>query len=172
MANVNVDQSRAIRLLITYRPKTDGNFKQWVRHIKHYFTLLNIDIARKTTMLLYILEEEASLTAFHLGLTDASNYDVAKQAPMQYFSPVETPEKLRTKFYQRFQCPDESLEQYAIELRVLSSKSYPTMNKDVLEKMAKEQFIFGVSNSIARDKLIVKRLNKLNTAIKCAGLLK
>ena len=84
-------------------------------------------------MLLYNLEEEASLTTFHLGLTDTSDYDKAKQAQMQYFSPLETPVELRTKFHQRFQSSDESLEHYAMELRVLSSKAYPTMNEDVLE---------------------------------------
>ena len=109
MANANVDQSRAIRPPKAYRPKLDGDFKQWVRHLEHYFTLLNIDVARKTTMLLYNLWEEASLTAFHLGLTDASDYDEAKKALMQYFSPVETPEALRTKFHLRFQSSDESL---------------------------------------------------------------
>ena len=50
-------------------------------------------------MLLYNLGKEVLLTAFHLGLTDASNYDVGKQALMQYSSPVETPEELRTKFH-------------------------------------------------------------------------
>ena len=103
---------------------------------EHYCTLLNINVARKTTMLPYNLREKASLTTFHLGLTDASDYDEAKQAFMQYFSPVETLEEFRTKFYQRFQSSDKSLEQYAIELKVLNTKAYPTMDKDVLEKMA------------------------------------
>ena len=85
--NPNVDQSRAIRPPKAYRPKTDGDFKQWVRHLEHYFTLLNIDNGCKTTMLLYNLGEEASVTAFHLGLTDATDYEVAKQALMQYFHP-------------------------------------------------------------------------------------
>ena len=87
----NYDQSKAIRPPKAYQPKTDGDFKPWVRHLEHYFTLLNIDNARKTTMLLYNLGEEASLTAYHLGLTDNSNYKVAKTALMQYFSPIETP---------------------------------------------------------------------------------
>ena len=170
MANVNVDQSRAIRPPNAYRPKIDGDFKQCVRHLEHYFTLLNIDNARKTTMLLYNLGEEASLTAFHLGLTDASDYDIAKQALMQCFSPVETPEELRTKFHQRFQSPDESLEHYAMELRVFISKAYPTINEDVLVEMAKQQFILGVRNSITCERLIVKRPEKLKDAIVFASL--
>ena len=144
--------------------------QEWVRHLENYFTLLNIDVARKTTMLLYNLGEESSLTAFHLGLTDASDNDAAKQALMQYFSPVETPEELRTKFHQRFQISDESLEHYAMDLRVLSSKAYPTMDDDVLEKMAKQQFILGVRNSITQERLIVKRLEKLKDAIEFAKL--
>ena len=47
-------------------------------------------------MLLYNLGEEASLSAVHLGLTDATDYDEAKKALMQYFSPVETRKELRT----------------------------------------------------------------------------
>ena len=170
MANVNVDQSRAIRPPKAYRPKIDGDFKQWVRHLEHYFILLNIDNASKTTMLLYKLGEEALLTAFHLGLTDASDYDVANQALMQYFSPVETPEELRTKFHQRFQSPDESLEHYAMELRVFISKAYPTMIEDVLEEKAKQQFILSVRNSITLERLIVTRPEKLKDAIEFARL--
>ena len=84
---------------------------------------------------------------------------------MQYFSPVETPEELHTKFHQRFQSSDESLEHYAMELRVLSLKAYPTMDKDVLEEMAKQEFIVGVKNSIICERLIVKRPVKLKAAI-------
>ena len=121
-------------------------------------------------MLLYNLGEKASLTAFHLGLTDANDYDEAKKALMQYFSLVETPEELRTKFHQRFQSSDESLEHYAMELRVRSSKAYPTINKDVLEEMVKQQFILGIRNSITRERLIVKRPEKLKDAIQFARL--
>ena len=63
----NYYQSKTIRPPKAYQPKTDGDFKQWVRHLEHYFILLNIDNARKTTMLLYNLGEEASLTAYHIG---------------------------------------------------------------------------------------------------------
>ena len=170
MAHVNVDQSRAICPPKAYRPKTEGDFKQWVRHSEHYFTLLNIDNARKITMLLYNLREKASGTAFHIGLTDANNYDVAIQALMQYFSTVETPEELRTKFHQRFQFPKKSLKHYAMELRVLSLKAYPTMDEDVLEEMAKTQFILGVKFFINRERLIVKRPEKFKDAIEFARL--
>ena len=165
MANVNVDQSRAIRQPKAYRLKTDGDFKQWVRHLKHYFTLLNIDNARKTIMLLYNLKEKASLTAFRLGLTDTSDYDVAKQALMQYFSPLKTPKKLRTKFPQRFQSFDESLENVAMELRVLSLKTYPTINENNLKEMAKQQWILGVRKSCTSERLIVKGPENLKDAI-------
>ena len=170
MANMNVDQCRAIRPPKAYRPKIDGDFKQLVRHLEHYFTLLNIDNARKITMLLYNLGEEAFLSAFHLGLTDASDYNVAKQALLQYFLPIETPEELRTKFHQRFQSPDENLEHYAMELRVFISKAYPTMKENVLEEMAEQQLKIGVRNSITRERLIVKRLVKLKDAIEFSRL--
>ena len=70
---------------------------------------------------------------------------------MQYFSPVETPEELRTKFHQRYQGPDETHEHFAMELRVLCSKAYKSMGPDELEDMAKQQFILGVRNNIVRD---------------------
>ena len=62
-------------------------------------------------MLLYNLGEKASLTAFHLGLTDASDYDEVKKALMQYFSPVETPEELRIS----------SIRDFTALMRVLST---------------------------------------------------
>ena len=68
-----VDLNRSIRTPKPYYPKKDGDFKTWVRHLEHYFTLLNIGDARKTTVLLYYLGDEASNTAFHLNITDATN---------------------------------------------------------------------------------------------------
>ena len=146
----NYDQSKAIRPPKAYLSKTDGDFKQWVRQLEHYFALLNIDNARKTTMLLYNLGNEASLTAYHLGLSDNSDYEAAKTALMQYFSPIETPEELRTIFYQRYQNVDETPEHYAMTIRVLSSKAYPNLDDNFLEEMAKHQFILGVRNPITR----------------------
>ena len=67
--------------------------------------------------------DEASNTAFHFNHSDATNYDDAKAALMQYFSPVETPEELRTKFNQQYQEPDETLEHFAMEIRVLCAKA-------------------------------------------------
>ena len=55
-----------------------------------------------------------------------------------------------------------------MELRVLSSKAYPIMDRNVLEEMAKQQFILGVRNSITRERLIVKRPEKLKDAIEFA----
>ena len=72
-------------LLSRTTPKIDGDFKTWVRHLEHYFTLLNVGDGRKTTVLLYYLRDEASNIAFHLNITDATNYDDAKEALMQYF---------------------------------------------------------------------------------------
>ena len=166
----NYDQSKAIRPPKAYQPKTDGDFKQWIRHLEHYFTLLNIDNSRKTTMLLYNLGEEASLTAYHLSLSDNSDYEITKTAVMQYFSPFETPEKPRTIFHQRFQNVDEALEHYAMTIRVLASKAYPKMDDNFVEKMAKHQFILGVRNPITRERLIVKRFEKLKDAIEFARL--
>ena len=161
MANANVNQSRAFRPPKAYRPKTDGDFIQYVPHLEHYFTLLNIYLLHQTTMLLYNLGEEAFFTAFHLGLTDATGYDEAKTALMQCSPQVETLKELRTKIHRRFQSSDDSLEHYAMELRVLSSKAYPTIDRNVLEKMAKLQFILKIRNSITREKLIVNRPEKL-----------
>jgi len=101
------------------------------------------------------LGDEASNTAYHLKITDATDYEEARDSLMQYFSPVETPEELRTNFHQRFQLPDETLEHFAMELRVLCSKAYKTMHADELEDMAKQQFILGVRSNLMKERLIV-----------------
>ena len=126
---------------------------------------------RKTTVLLYYLGNEASNTAFYLNITDATNYDDAKEAQMQCFSPVETPEELRTKFHQRYQGPDETLEHFAMKLRVLCFKVYKSMGPDELEDMAKQQFILGVQNNIIRERLIVHLIKNMKDAIEYGRLL-
>ena len=166
----NYDQSKTIRPPKEYQPKNGGDLNQWVRHLEHYFTLLNIDNASKTTMLLYNLGEEASLTAYHLCLSDNSGYEIAKTVLMQYFSPIKTPEELRTIFHQCFQNVDETLEHYAMTIRVLASKAYPKLYDNFVEEMAKHQFILGVRNPITRERLIVKRPEKLKEAIKFTRL--
>ena len=45
-AGAMVDLNRSIRTSKPYYPKKDGDFKTWVRHLEHYFTLLNIGDAR------------------------------------------------------------------------------------------------------------------------------
>ena len=164
------DLMKTIRAPKAYRPKIDGDFKDWVRHLEHYFTLLNIDPQRRTTMLLYYLGDEASKAAFHLNLDDNTRYEDAKAELMQYFSPVETPEELRAKFHQRYQNSDESLEHFAMEIRVLCSKAYPDMRENDLDNMAKQQFALGVRNAITRERLIVKRPERLKDAIEYARL--
>ena len=159
-AGAILDLTRLIRLPNSYNSQKDGDFKIWVRHLEHYFTLLNVADARKTTMLLYYLGNEASNTAYYLNITDATSYDDAKNALMQYFSPIETPEELRTNFHQRYQCQDETLEQFAMELRVLCSKAYTRMNSDELDEMAKQQFILGVRNNITRERINSSAPNK------------
>ena len=126
---------------------------------------------KKTTLLLYYLGDEASNTAYYLGITDTTDYDHAKNALMLYFSPVETTEELRAKFHQRFQESNESLEHFAMELRVLCGKAYTNMNGDEIEEMTKQQFILGVRNNIAREKLIIHRPDTLKNAIEYARLL-
>ena len=170
-AGAGLDLTRSIRLPSSYNPKKDGDFKTWVRHLEHYFTLLNMGNVRKTTVLLYYLGAEASNTAFHLNLTEATNNEEAKNALVQYFSPVDTPEELRTMFHQRYQCENETLEHFAMELRVLCSEAYTRMNPEELDEMANQQFILGIRNNIVREQLIVHPPTKLKDAIEFARLL-
>ena len=57
-----------------------------------------------------------------------------------------------------------------MKLRVFISKAYPTMDKNILEKITKQQFILGVRNSITLERLIVTRPEKLKDAIEFARL--
>ena len=99
---------------------------------------------RKTILLLYYLGNEASNTTIHLNIIDTTNYYDAKEALMKHFSPVETPEKLCTKFHLQIQYNEETREHFAIKLRVLCSSAYKSIGPEKLEDMAKQQFIIGV----------------------------
>ena len=50
-AGAGLDLTRSIRLPNSYNPKKDGDFKTWVRHLEHYFTLLNMGDDPSTTLL-------------------------------------------------------------------------------------------------------------------------
>ena len=58
--------------------------------------------------MLYFFMDESSNTAFHLNITDATNFDDAKEALIIYYLPFETPEELRTKFHQRYHYNDKT----------------------------------------------------------------
>ena len=90
---------------------------------------------------------------------------------MPYFSPVETPEKLKPKFHQRLQGPDKTLEHFAMKLRVLCSKAYNSMGPNELEDIAKQRFILCVRKNVMRERLIVHRPKNLKHAIKYGRLL-
>ena len=45
-AGAMVDLNRSIRTPKPYYPKKDRDFKTWVRHLEHYFTLLNVGDGR------------------------------------------------------------------------------------------------------------------------------
>ena len=72
-----VDLNRTIRTSRPYYPRKGGDFKTWLSYLEHYFTLWNVGDQMKTTVQLYYLGDEASNTALHLNITDATNYDDA-----------------------------------------------------------------------------------------------
>ena len=59
-AGAIIDFNRSIRTPKSYYLKRDGDFKTWVCHLEHYFTLLNVGDGRKSTVLLYYLGDNAS----------------------------------------------------------------------------------------------------------------
>lgn len=99
VAAVGIDPTRLFRPLKQFYPEKDGDFREWVQHLEHYFSVINCYQPRKTRILLYSLSYEASCTTFYFELTDNTNYDEAKEALMQYISQVKMPEESRTKLH-------------------------------------------------------------------------
>ena len=128
-----LDLNRSIRTRKPYYPKNTV-FLRRMHHLEHQLLLLNVGDKRQTTVLLFYFKDEASNTAFHLNITDAINYADAKEALMQYFSPVETLEEVSAKFHQRYQVNNERLKQIAMKLRVFCSKAYKSMGPEELEE--------------------------------------
>ena len=90
---------------------------------------------------------------------------------MQYFSLVETHEELRTKFHERYQYNEETLEHFAIKFRVICSKAYKSMGPEEVVDMAKQQFLLAVRNNLMRERISVNRPKNLKEAIEYGRLL-
>lgn len=72
------------------------------------------DRARKTSILLDLLSNEACSTTFYLGITDNTSYKQGKKVLTQYFSPFEKFKKLLNIFYLCFQNLAETREHFVI----------------------------------------------------------
>ena len=124
----------------------------------------------RTAVLLLNLGSEIAYTAKCLGVDSTIAYDEACRRLVEHFSPVETPEELRGQFQLRRQEPEESIERYSRELRVLAAKAFPNAEEEMLQTLMVTQFVNGIRDPDTRARLILRRCKDLHEAVSAARL--
>ena len=125
---------------------------------------------RCTAALLLQLDPDALEIARYLGITPATGYKEAVGKLKDHYALTETPEELREKFTQKVKESNESLEDFAGEVRVLASRAFKGIENTILETLMLKQIVDGLRNSNTRERLIVKRPATLTEAVHFARL--
>ena len=150
--------------------KKENDFRSWVMRLERFMALANIPADRYTSILLLHLGSEPFATSRYLGLKDDLDYKEARTRLIQHYSPQEEPVELRSRFQMRMQEGNESLENYARELRVLAARAFPKATADMLDTLMVQQFVLGIRDVETKTRLILKKCTTLQEALNAARL--
>ena len=153
-----------------FNPKKDKNFENWLSRVEYHFALMGLNEERCTAALLLQLDPDALEIARYLGITPATGYKEAVGKLKDHYALTETPEELREKFTHKVQESNESLEDFAWEVRVLASRAFKGIENTILETLMLKQIVDGLRNSNTRERLIVKRPATLTEAVHFARI--
>ena len=120
--------------------------------------------------LLLQLDPEALEIAKYLLLNPQTEYKEAVNKLKDHYALTETPEELREKFTQKIQDPNETLEDFARDIRVLESRAFKGVETSILETLMIKLYVEGLRNSNTRERLIVKRPATVTEAVHFARL--
>ena len=135
-------------------------FQQWLKLWKNYAIardLTNFDDARKRAILLHALGTEAQRMAENDD--EKETYEECLLRLEKLFDPPKSRRLKRYELRKRVQQSDESLAQFAAAIRPLASQAKYEIEGSskqegmLVDKMATDQFIFGLKSEKLREKL-------------------
>ena len=160
--------SSHIRRPTPFSGKATIEFKSWIRHLEHYFSLQNTENDTKLELLLLNLDGSAYRTAEQLG-ADRATYAEAVKILSDVYIPPENKE-YRSQFATRNRKQDEKVDVYGRELRLLVALSYPDFPTEAQEKLAIHRFIWGLNQPLTAQRIYMKDCKTLSEAVGCAKL--
>lgn len=125
---------------------TTSDFQLWIQRFELYISEAGLPEAKRSSELLSLLEDEPFRVVSQLGLVSAAYTDIKKELQKQ-FSPTGTETEWQFKLQSRRQKPEESLAEFAGQLRMLVDRAYPDWEPKQRLELARNQFIQGIHSS-------------------------
>lgn len=153
-----------------FSPETDV-INEWIRNFETFFRINNITENKKDIMLLKLNPICRRNVEFHTFSDDqAWAYEQLKAILLQLY---ERRDKANVKkaFLDRRQLNNENVFLFATQLRMLATKAFPEVSRNVLETYIADQFIEGLATPEIHVKLKVSRptFTSLNEIIELAS---
>ena len=121
-AAVNSILSKAPRVFDNIKEK---DFRAWSQRFVLHLQCSTLPEEAYTLALLNNLGSEPMQTATYLQISATTPFKDAMKRLMRHYSPRETLEELRSRFQYRRQEPNESIEDFARDLRIFSARAFP-----------------------------------------------
>ena len=144
---------RPIVMPEAFSAKKDEDWISWIRHFEDCADLNEWSQEKRCKFLSVRLRGVALQTSQGFPETVRSNYENYKTALAQAFLPKERVDLYKAEFRTRRREPGESLSELAGTLRKLGRLAYPTAGEDVIDQLAKDQFIDALDDRETRLKV-------------------
>ena len=148
-----------------FDPKKDKNFETWLERTEFHLTVNKCPEESKTSSLLLLLSVDAFEAAKHLGIKSTTDYEEAREKLKDYFAITETKEELIEKLDLRRQGPNESIEAFARDIKLIGHRAYPKGDPDLLERILIKTFTNGLRDDKSRERVL---LHKPKTLVEAA----
>ncbi|KAK3106230.1 hypothetical protein FSP39_015710 [Pinctada imbricata] len=153
------------------KPATYDGSTSWLDYKSHFeacATLCKWSYTEKGLFLSVSLRGLAQGVLGNLSAATQMDYDQLVTALNDRFAPPDQMELYRIQLRERRQKASESLPELAQHVRRLTNLAYPTVQADVKETLAKDQFIDALIDSDLRLRIKQARPKSLNDAVRHA----
>ena len=151
-----------------FDPKRDKNFETWLERTEFHLAVNKCPEESKTSSVLLLLDVDAFEAAKHLGIKSSTPYEETKQKLKDYFAITETKEELIEKLDLRHQGPNESIESFARDIRLIGHRAYPKGDPDLLERILIKTFTNGLRDDRSRERVLLHKPKSLTEAAQYA----
>lgn len=137
----------------------EEEIESYVLRLKHYFKANNVKEDNQVSVLITVIGPKTLSVLSDLvspDKVDDKSYDTLKNVLEKHFSPKRLVVAERFNFYSRVQRPNESIADFVVALKHLSSScKFSTFLKDAL----RDKLICGIHNESIRQKLLSEEQN-------------